>query len=51
MAIRIEIRYIKHHKAWEVRFGDLTGSSTSINIPMKDVLDEIKDTMEEERGR
>ena len=47
MALRIEIRYIKHHNNWEIRMGDLDGGTTSTNVSQEEVLDEIKDKMEE----
>jgi len=38
MAIKIEINYRKHFKNWEVRVGDLEGSSSSCNVSQEEVL-------------
>ncbi len=47
MALRIEIKYIKYNKKWELRIGDISGASETSNISAQEVLDEIADRMKE----
>lgn len=45
--LRIEICKSYNKKLWQLRIGDIEGSAEDSNITMGQVLEEIKDKMEE----
>ena len=47
MALRIEIFKMGYNDKWIIRIGDLSGSTEASSIDMNEVLEEIKDSMEE----
>ncbi len=48
MAIRIEIYKVPYNEFWEIRTGDLDGSTTISNVSKETILKEINSEMEEE---
>lgn len=47
MALRIEITRKEWNGKWDLRIGDLDGSSESFNTTPSEILDEIKSQMKE----
>ena len=51
MAIRIEIDKMVYNDKWRIRIGDLSGSTEMSSVDMNEILEEIKDSMEELNDR